>query len=272
MTLQAQDIAQYLADHPDFFDQHPELLVEHAVAPPAKRPGDFARRAAVADAARADQGARDAHRGDGAPRPGERRDRRQAGQLDARAAARNRRRRAAGHADRRAEARLRRSACRAAAVERDAPVVADQECAQPVESDTISLANSMRVPFCGSNVGFEAASWIDDDGASVQSLAMIPLRVGADPQTFGLLVLGFGRQGPLPDHDGHRLPRADRRTRERGARPSARLTHDAGGLRGRRLPCGAFEASAGCRRTRRRPTRATWRASPNSPARRPSRI
>ena len=26
MTLQAQDIAQYLADHPDFFDQHPELL------------------------------------------------------------------------------------------------------------------------------------------------------------------------------------------------------------------------------------------------------
>ena len=26
MTLQAQEIAQYLADHPDFFDQHPELL------------------------------------------------------------------------------------------------------------------------------------------------------------------------------------------------------------------------------------------------------
>ena len=24
--MQAQDIAQYLADHPDFFDQHPELL------------------------------------------------------------------------------------------------------------------------------------------------------------------------------------------------------------------------------------------------------
>ena len=26
MNLHAQDIAQYLADHPDFFDQHPELL------------------------------------------------------------------------------------------------------------------------------------------------------------------------------------------------------------------------------------------------------
>ena len=58
-----------------------------------------------------------------------------------------------------------------------------------VESDTVSLANSMRVPFCGSNVGFEAATWFED-GAAVQSLAMLPLRVGADPKTFGLLVLG----------------------------------------------------------------------------------
>ncbi len=61
--------------------------------------------------------------------------------------------------------------------------------AQPVAADTVSLANSMRVPFCGSNVGFEAATWFDDGGA-VQSLAMLPLRVGADPATFGLLVLG----------------------------------------------------------------------------------
>jgi hypothetical protein len=68
--------------------------------------------------------------------------------------------------------------------------VSDQECARPVESDTVSLANSMRVPFCGSNVGFEAASWLEESGASVQSIAMLPLRIGADPQTFGLLVLG----------------------------------------------------------------------------------
>ena len=26
MNLQSQEIAQYLVDHPDFFDQHPELL------------------------------------------------------------------------------------------------------------------------------------------------------------------------------------------------------------------------------------------------------
>jgi uncharacterized protein YigA (DUF484 family) len=71
-----------------------------------------------------------------------------------------------------------------------AAAVAGQDCARPVEADTVSLANSMRAPFCGANVGFEAASWLDDAGASVQSIAMLPLRVGADPQTFGLLVLG----------------------------------------------------------------------------------
>ncbi|MEP6607374.1 MAG: DUF484 family protein [Burkholderiaceae bacterium] len=63
------------------------------------------------------------------------------------------------------------------------------DCAQAVESDTVSFANSMRVPFCGPNVGFEAAAWLKDDGA-VKSLAMLPLRAAADPQTFGMLVLG----------------------------------------------------------------------------------
>jgi uncharacterized protein YigA (DUF484 family) len=69
------------------------------------------------------------------------------------------------------------------------PQYAALPCAAPVETDTVSLANSMRVPFCGSNVGFEAATWFEVD-AAVQSLAMLPLRVGADPKTFGLLVLG----------------------------------------------------------------------------------
>jgi uncharacterized protein YigA (DUF484 family) len=69
------------------------------------------------------------------------------------------------------------------------PVYAGLPFARPVTSDTVSLANSMRLPFCGSNVGFEAATWFEDS-AAVQSLAMLPLRVGADPATFGLLVLG----------------------------------------------------------------------------------
>lgn len=69
------------------------------------------------------------------------------------------------------------------------PRYADLPCAARVAADTVSLANSMRMPFCGSNVGFEAATWFDD-GAAVQSLAMLPLRSGAGPETFGLLVLG----------------------------------------------------------------------------------
>jgi len=69
------------------------------------------------------------------------------------------------------------------------PAYADLPCARPVTPDTVSLADSMRVPFCGSNVGFEAAGWFDD-GGGVQSLAMLPLRVGADAKSFGLLVLG----------------------------------------------------------------------------------
>ena len=69
------------------------------------------------------------------------------------------------------------------------PAHAPLECAEAVESDTITFANSMRVPFCGSNVGFEAASWLGPDGL-VKSVALLPLRVGAHPETFGMLVLG----------------------------------------------------------------------------------
>lgn len=67
------------------------------------------------------------------------------------------------------------------------PEYAHLACAQPVKKDTITLADSMRVPFCGSNVGFEAAAWLE---APVQSLAMLPLRIGAERATFGLMVLG----------------------------------------------------------------------------------
>ena len=69
------------------------------------------------------------------------------------------------------------------------PAHASLDCAQTVESDTITFANSMRVPFCGSNVGFEAASWLGPDGV-VKSIALLPLRVGAHTETFGMLVMG----------------------------------------------------------------------------------
>ena len=62
--------------------------------------------------------------------------------------------------------------------------------ARPVGEDAIRLAASMVAPFCGSNVGFDAAAWMSADPALIKSLAMLPLRVGVGTDAFGMLVLG----------------------------------------------------------------------------------
>ncbi len=64
------------------------------------------------------------------------------------------------------------------------------ECAQPVAVEVITLANSMKSPYCGPNSDFLAASWLIDGGTSARSVAMIPLRAGINPNAFGMLVLG----------------------------------------------------------------------------------
>ncbi len=64
---------------------------------------------------------------------------------------------------------------------------ADAAFAQPVSDDVKSFAGSLTMPYCGVNAGFEATAWLEDP-AGVASLAMIPLRHGDD--AFGLLVLG----------------------------------------------------------------------------------
>jgi uncharacterized protein YigA (DUF484 family) len=98
-----------------------------------------------------------------------------------------------------------------------APQFAQLACAQAVGADVVRLAASMAAPFCGSNVGFEPALWLAAEDNAIQSLAMLPLRMApssiapesmplpsdservesgrADPvnpahSTFGLLVLG----------------------------------------------------------------------------------
>ncbi|HEX7156574.1 MAG TPA: DUF484 family protein, partial [Burkholderiaceae bacterium] len=70
------------------------------------------------------------------------------------------------------------------------PELAGLPCAGAVSSDVIRLASSMRAPYCGANVDFEAAGWMSVDSADIASLAMIPLRSGTDPDAFGLIVLG----------------------------------------------------------------------------------
>jgi uncharacterized protein YigA (DUF484 family) len=78
---------------------------------------------------------------------------------------------------------------------RVAPAYAGLQCAEPVSEEIIRLAASMQAPFCGSNVGFEAADWMAPDPATIRSLAMMPLRIGGDPKAFGMLALG----SPDPD-------------------------------------------------------------------------
>lgn len=63
-------------------------------------------------------------------------------------------------------------------------------CAAPVEVDVITLANSMKHPYCGPNADFQAATWLPEGGASTRSLALLALRKGVDPNAFGMLVLG----------------------------------------------------------------------------------
>ncbi|MCL4745349.1 MAG: DUF484 family protein [Burkholderiaceae bacterium] len=68
-------------------------------------------------------------------------------------------------------------------------------CAAPVEVDAITLANSMKQPYCGPNADFQAASWLPQGGATTRSTALIALRKGAEPTAFGMLVLGSSDPG-----------------------------------------------------------------------------
>lgn len=70
----------------------------------------------------------------------------------------------------------------------------DCDFALGASEDAKAFASSLTMPFCGPNLGFEPAGWLEQaEGAPAQSLALLPLRTGAiDSATpaFGLLVLG----------------------------------------------------------------------------------
>ena len=60
--------------------------------------------------------------------------------------------------------------------------------AQWVSDDVKALATSLSAPYCGLNSGFEASGWLEDARAAV-SIALIPLRAEPTAPAFGLLVL-----------------------------------------------------------------------------------
>jgi len=60
-----------------------------------------------------------------------------------------------------------------------------------VSEDAKTFASSLTLPYCGVNSGFEAVNWLDDT-AMAMSLALIPLRentVAGPSPAFGMLVL-----------------------------------------------------------------------------------
>ena len=64
-----------------------------------------------------------------------------------------------------------------------------QPFAQGASEDARILATSLTAPYCGANAGFEAARWLDD-AMGVASMAMVPLRRATGDAAFGLLVVG----------------------------------------------------------------------------------
>jgi uncharacterized protein YigA (DUF484 family) len=71
---------------------------------------------------------------------------------------------------------------------------ASQTYAQGVSDDAKLFASSLNEPFCGLNTGFEAVAWLAEP-AAVASLALVPLRATAADgtlSTYGMLVLASG--------------------------------------------------------------------------------
>ena len=72
-----------------------------------------------------------------------------------------------------------------------APHFANRDFALGVSEDAKLFASSLTEPFCGVNTGFEAVTWLADPAAAA-SIALLPLRstpAGPTTAAFGLLVL-----------------------------------------------------------------------------------
>jgi uncharacterized protein YigA (DUF484 family) len=188
-AMRSDDVARYLADHPDFFEQHPELLADIAIPHPqngqaislVERQSMILRGRIHALEARIAQMIRHGEENDAIADRMVQWSRALLAEADP-----------ALLPQCVVDELLRLYAVPFGAVRLWGlkPEFAHLPAATPVSDDVKRLAASMVAPFCGSNVGFEPVHWLDAGDGVVQSLAMLPLRVGASPEAFGLLVLG----------------------------------------------------------------------------------
>jgi uncharacterized protein YigA (DUF484 family) len=63
-------------------------------------------------------------------------------------------------------------------------------CATEVPAAIHTRIDELRQPYCGLNAEVPEAAWLAAGGSQTRSLALLPMRVGAAPESFGLLVLG----------------------------------------------------------------------------------
>jgi uncharacterized protein YigA (DUF484 family) len=70
-----------------------------------------------------------------------------------------------------------------------APAYDQADFTAGVSADMRSFATSLTLPYCGANVGFDIARWLEAPH-TVASIALVPLRSVAAAPAFGLLVLG----------------------------------------------------------------------------------
>src|SRR5476649_603994 len=69
------------------------------------------------------------------------------------------------------------------------PDYAGEWFARGVSEDARLFANSLQSPYCGDNKDFEAVRWLDDS-AGIHSTVIIPLRHRGTKAAFGLLIMG----------------------------------------------------------------------------------
>ncbi|ABE43011.1 DUF484 family protein [Polaromonas sp. JS666] len=67
-------------------------------------------------------------------------------------------------------------------------IFSDESFATGVSEDAQTFASSLTTPYCGVNSGFEAVNWLPEPAMAL-SIALIPLRAAAGAQASGLLVL-----------------------------------------------------------------------------------
>jgi len=73
---------------------------------------------------------------------------------------------------------------------RPAALLAGQDWVVSPSADYVEQMDGLRVPVCGPTSLSAAARLLPEAGRDAQSIAVLPLRVGAAPQAFGVLVFG----------------------------------------------------------------------------------